>query len=117
MFGALTSCALRPSEHFYGTGESVLFSFQRVVDPRRESQAQHQTLVTTTTLATPIPAQPPTTETNKEKNAENKDGNDKEEEGKLKSLFVSIFVWRFYFTSLFIVYSIIKYILFDYRLA
>ncbi|XP_068628973.1 nuclear receptor coactivator 7 isoform X3 [Battus philenor] len=38
VFGALTSCALRPSEHFYGTGESLLFSFQRVKeDPRRQS--------------------------------------------------------------------------------
>ncbi|CAK1548396.1 unnamed protein product [Leptosia nina] len=34
VFGALTSCALRPSEHFYGTGESLLFSFQRVDEPR-----------------------------------------------------------------------------------
>ncbi|XP_052737375.1 nuclear receptor coactivator 7 isoform X8 [Bicyclus anynana] len=39
VFGALTSCALRPSEHFYGTGESLLFSFQRVEDARRGSQA------------------------------------------------------------------------------
>ncbi|CAK1600006.1 unnamed protein product [Parnassius mnemosyne] len=39
VFGALTSCALRPSEHFYGTGESLLFSFQRVrEDARRHSQ-------------------------------------------------------------------------------
>ncbi|CAH0722765.1 unnamed protein product, partial [Brenthis ino] len=37
VFGALTSCALRPSEHFYGTGESLLFSFQRV-EERRTSQ-------------------------------------------------------------------------------
>ncbi|XP_053601716.1 TLD domain-containing protein 2 isoform X16 [Plodia interpunctella] len=37
VFGALTSCALRPSEHFYGTGESLLFSFQRV-EERRPSQ-------------------------------------------------------------------------------
>ncbi|XP_038208652.1 oxidation resistance protein 1 isoform X5 [Zerene cesonia] len=34
VFGALTSCALRPSEHFYGTGESLLFAFQRVDEPR-----------------------------------------------------------------------------------
>ncbi|XP_045512316.1 nuclear receptor coactivator 7 isoform X7 [Pieris brassicae] len=34
VFGALTSCALRPSEHFYGTGESLLFSFQRIDEPR-----------------------------------------------------------------------------------
>nr|XP_034841347.1 nuclear receptor coactivator 7 isoform X18 [Maniola hyperantus] len=39
VFGALTSCALRPSEHFYGTGESLLFSFQRVEDVRRRSQS------------------------------------------------------------------------------
>ncbi|XP_052753621.1 nuclear receptor coactivator 7 isoform X22 [Galleria mellonella] len=39
VFGGLTSCALHPSEHFYGTGESLLFSFQRVQDePRRPSQ-------------------------------------------------------------------------------
>ncbi|XP_050673175.1 nuclear receptor coactivator 7 isoform X4 [Leptidea sinapis] len=37
VFGALTSCALRPSEHFYGTGESFLFAFQRVEDARRPS--------------------------------------------------------------------------------
>ncbi|XP_014360403.2 oxidation resistance protein 1 isoform X5 [Papilio machaon] len=35
VFGALTSCALRPSEHFYGTGESLLFSFQRVREETR----------------------------------------------------------------------------------
>ncbi|XP_022126623.2 oxidation resistance protein 1 isoform X5 [Pieris rapae] len=34
VFGALTSCALRPSEHFYGTGESLLFSFQRIDEPQ-----------------------------------------------------------------------------------
>ncbi|XP_045761013.1 oxidation resistance protein 1 isoform X13 [Maniola jurtina] len=39
VFGALTSCALRPSEHFYGTGESLLFSFQRVDDTRRRSHS------------------------------------------------------------------------------
>lgn len=38
MFGALTSTALHPSEHFYGTGESLLFSFQPVEDTRRASQ-------------------------------------------------------------------------------
>jgi hypothetical protein len=27
VFGALTSCALQVSEHFYGTGESLLFRF------------------------------------------------------------------------------------------
>ncbi|XP_072935792.1 nuclear receptor coactivator 7 isoform X5 [Epargyreus clarus] len=37
VFGALTSCALHPSEHFYGTGESLLFAFQRVEDARRRS--------------------------------------------------------------------------------
>ncbi|XP_026726239.1 TLD domain-containing protein 2 isoform X13 [Trichoplusia ni] len=38
VFGALTSTALHPSEHFYGTGESLLFSFQPVEDTRRASQ-------------------------------------------------------------------------------
>ncbi|CAG9575999.1 unnamed protein product [Danaus chrysippus] len=38
VFGALTSCAFRPSEHFYGTGESLLFSFQR--EERRLSQTK-----------------------------------------------------------------------------
>ncbi|XP_052121321.1 oxidation resistance protein 1 isoform X7 [Frankliniella occidentalis] len=28
VFGALTSCALKVSDHFYGTGESLLFRFQ-----------------------------------------------------------------------------------------
>uniref|UniRef100_T1JKI4 Oxidation resistance protein 1 n=1 Tax=Strigamia maritima TaxID=126957 RepID=T1JKI4_STRMM len=27
VFGAMTSCTLKPSDHFYGTGESFLFSF------------------------------------------------------------------------------------------
>lgn len=27
VFGALTSCALKMSDHFYGTGESLLFRF------------------------------------------------------------------------------------------
>lgn len=27
VFGALTSCALKMSDHFYGTGESLLFTF------------------------------------------------------------------------------------------
>jgi len=27
VFGALTSCALKVSDHFYGTGESLLFRF------------------------------------------------------------------------------------------
>ncbi|KAJ8733907.1 hypothetical protein PYW07_014458 [Mythimna separata] len=40
VFGALTSCALHPSEHFYGTGESLLFAFQTVGDEaRRQSHA------------------------------------------------------------------------------
>lgn len=39
VFGALTSCAYRQSEHFYGTGESLLFSFQRLEELRRPSQA------------------------------------------------------------------------------
>ncbi|NP_001139127.1 oxygen resistance gene 1 [Bombyx mori] len=30
VFGAMTSCALHPSEHFCGTGESFLYSFQRI---------------------------------------------------------------------------------------
>ncbi|CAB3237511.1 unnamed protein product [Arctia plantaginis] len=38
VFGALTSCTYHPSEHFYGTGESLLFSFQRIEEPRRPSQ-------------------------------------------------------------------------------
>ncbi|XP_050553450.1 nuclear receptor coactivator 7 isoform X14 [Spodoptera frugiperda] len=40
VFGALTSCALHPSEHFYGTGESLLFAFQcSGEEARRQSQA------------------------------------------------------------------------------
>lgn len=27
MFGALTSCSLHVSDHFYGTGESLLYKF------------------------------------------------------------------------------------------
>ena len=27
VFGALTSCAMKVSDHFYGTGESLLFRF------------------------------------------------------------------------------------------
>lgn len=27
VFGALTSCSLHVSDHFYGTGESLLFKF------------------------------------------------------------------------------------------
>lgn len=41
VFGALTSCALRPSEHFYGTGESLLFSFQRIEERRPSQPVQH----------------------------------------------------------------------------
>lgn len=39
VFGALTSCALHPSEHFYGTGESLLFAFQGSDEARRQSHA------------------------------------------------------------------------------
>lgn len=85
MFGALTSCALHPSEHFYGTGESLLFSFQRVPDSRRASQAQPQPVAAPTIPAAPIPAQPPAAETIKEKDSEIKDGNQKEEEGMFES--------------------------------
>lgn len=28
VFGALTSCALKVSDHFYGTGESFLYKFK-----------------------------------------------------------------------------------------
>ncbi|XP_059049404.1 TLD domain-containing protein 2 isoform X2 [Achroia grisella] len=62
VFGALTSCALHPSEHFYGTGESLLFSFQRVLEEtRRHSQ--------------------PTIEPNKDKDSEVKDEEHTEEKG------------------------------------
>lgn len=84
VFGALTSCALHPSEHFYGTGESLLFSFQRVLESRRTSQAPPQPAAATTTPAAPVPVQP-TTDTIKEKDSEHKDGNHKEEEGTFES--------------------------------
>ncbi|VVC87989.1 unnamed protein product [Leptidea sinapis] len=48
VFGALTSCALRPSEHFYGTGESFLFAFQRVEDARRPSTTDNEQAVVKT---------------------------------------------------------------------
>jgi hypothetical protein len=39
VFGALTSCALKVSDHFYGTGESFLFRFKTPLVPAASSDS------------------------------------------------------------------------------
>ena len=43
MFGALTSCAMKVSDHFYGTGESFLYRFVPPTTPANEEAPKSPT--------------------------------------------------------------------------
>ncbi|XP_065335836.1 nuclear receptor coactivator 7 isoform X10 [Cloeon dipterum] len=55
VFGALTACALKVSDHFYGTGESFLFRFAPPSTPNNEEAAE-----STSQPSSPAKEEPPT---------------------------------------------------------
>ncbi|CAB3359495.1 Hypothetical predicted protein [Cloeon dipterum] len=54
VFGALTACALKVSDHFYGTGESFLFRFAPPSTPNNEEAAE-----STSQPSSPAKEEPP----------------------------------------------------------